>query len=714
MLADIERARDALHAIPPDLPRDAWIKAGMAAHAAGIGFDDFNDWSAGASNYDAAAARDAWRSFKLGKGIGVGSLYKLAAENGWRIGVVMPQQKTTRASRKAVEGPHKTAPGMSPAELLERTEPATAHSYINEKNGVPDGLRVVLASDGLRIAGQRMAGFLMVPAYAPDGTLQSAQFIPPGAGKKLNLPGASMAGASFTVGPNDGPAYLCEGIAASWAVWQASGHRAVCCFGWGNIARVVASLRQREPNVKLTICPDTGKEAAAAEIAALHQCAVAPMPEGWPVNSDVNDLFCSPDGGFDVVQAMLEAATEPPKLEPKVHPLARFVDIDGTAKPPRWVIPGFIGHGVTVISGAHGVGKTTALLPLAMTAAGLHGADLMPRQWRHVVYVTEDVDQAKRIMAGIVLHSNLGIDFEAVRARMHIVEAVRLDPAFVAQVGTTYREQFTRTVAGVEVLPLVVLDTKSAVLAIDNENDNSEASSMMAALKQGFDHLPVWLIGHVAKANLSRNDALTSRGAGAIDGDANQTMFLIREGESRYLVQGKTRFEARWPELEITSYTAQTVEPDEFGNTETVMLRWGIAAPAHQSRKEAAEQQHKEDEASLRQNIRDAVKVAWVAGNPLNRAGVKAKVRHKNSDVVAMLKNLLNERWLFEVAVPAAVRLVNSKAAFLVGLTTEEHEAALSGAGLPEDKLAIPASWQKKAVSPVPAPESEFLEVEHG
>jgi hypothetical protein len=81
--------------------------------------------------------------------------------------------------------------------------------------------------------------------------------------------------------------------------------------------------------------------------------------------------------------------------------------------------------------------------------------------------------------------------------------------------------------------------------------------------------------------------------------------------------------------------------------------------------------------------------------------------------VVATLENLLNERWLHEVNVPAAVRLVNSKAAFLVNLTTEEHEAVVSGAGLPADKLAIPASWQKQAASPVPAPESEVGEVDH-
>jgi hypothetical protein len=106
--------------------------------------------------------------------------------------------------------------------------------------------------------------------------------------------------------------------------------------------------------------------------------------------------------------------------------------------------------------------------------------------------------------------------------------------------------------------------------------------------------------------------------------------------------------------------------------------------------------------------------VAWQTGNPLNRAGVKAKVRRKASDVVAMLENLLNDRWLYEVTVPAAIRAVNSKAAFLVNLTTIEHEALIAGAGLPAEKLEIPASWQKQAIPLVPAPDSEVGEVDHG
>jgi RecA-family ATPase len=726
-----DRARDALHSIPADLPRDQWVKAGMAFHAAGGGFDDFDTWSAQADTYNAQACRATYRSFKTSPGgVGAGTLFGMARDHGWteshqgKVSIDYQSLMRSKPDAKPVEPPRKPAPGMGASELYERFEAAkNGHAYIAAKGaaGVPlDALRVVPAGDSLHIARQSMAGYLVVPAYAPDGELQSLQFIPPpGIGKKLNLPGANMAGASFTVGWTAPGCRIniCEGIGAAWACWQATGAASVVCFGAGNMGKVAKALREQDPSARLVVVPDVGKEDDAHKIAADVGAAIAAMPDGWESNSDVNDLMQR--DGLDVLTALLESATEPPKPEPKVHPLARFVDFDGTVKAPRWVIPGFIGHGVVVIAGAHGVGKTTALLPLAMTAAGLHGGQLMPHQWRHVVYVTEDVEQARRIMAGIVGYSNLGISLESVRERLHIVEALRLDPAYVAQVGKTYREQFTRVVDGVEVLPLVVLDTKSAVLALDNENDNSEASAMMAALKQGFDGLPVWLIGHVAKPNIGRADVtgLTSRGASAIEGDANQTMFLVREGESRYLVLGKTRFEPRWPELEITSYTAQAPANDEYGNMETIIMRWGVAAPAEMSRKEAAEQaaeqQHKEDAATLRQDIRDAVETAWQTGNPLNRAGVLANLNRKRQTVSMVIENLLSERWLYEVPVPAKIRIVNSKAAYLVSFTTLEHDALVRGDGLPSAKMVIPASWQKPSIPLVPEVDGEAVEVDH-
>mgnify|MGYP002134346502 CR=1 FL=1 len=392
----------------------------------------------------------------------------------------------------------------------------------------------------------------------------------------------------------------------------------------------------------------------------------------------------------------------------KEHPLTKFIAVGATPMPPRWVIPGFIGQGVVVISGAHGVGKTTAMLPLAMIAAKLHGNALMPYEWRHVIYISEDVEQVHRIVAGIVGFSDLNIDPNHLNERLHIVQAMRLNPSYVASVGKHYRKQFTRIVDGVEVLPLVVLDTKSAVLALENENDNGEASRMMAALKQGFDGLPVWLIGHVAKANLSRSDiqGLSTRGASAIEADANQTIFLIQEVEARYLVLGKTRFEPLYRELEISSQTAQFIVPNEFGIPEKITMLWGIAQPAQQSRRQAAEtalaQRRELESKALRKEVLDSVETAWNWGNPLNRAGIKEKVNRQAAKVVSTIKDLITERWLYEVEVASKDRVHQNKKAYLISLSSSERDAVLAG-GLPSpEKLVPPASWSKSSVTHAP------------
>ncbi len=220
---------------------------------------------------------------------------------------------------------------------------------------------------GLDVHQAQITACVAVPAYAPDGEIQSLQFIPPGIGKKLNLPGASMAGASFTLG-TDGPVYLCEGIGAAWSAWQATGHRAVCCFGWGNVGKIAAQQRQQDQAARLVICPDVGKESAALELAVLHQCAVVTMPEGWPDNSDLNDLFCSPDGGFDVVAALLEAATEPPKPEPRYKLLNR----DDLAALPdlTWRVRGVLpGVGLAGLYGPSASGKSFLAFDLGTAIA---------------------------------------------------------------------------------------------------------------------------------------------------------------------------------------------------------------------------------------------------------------------------------------------------------------------------------------------------------
>ena len=98
-LTDNQSASDALYAIPADLPRDEWVRAGMAAHDAGIQFDDFDQWSAQAANYDAKAARSTWRSFKPGKGVGAGTLFSIAKQHGYRPG--RPAKRPSAAELEA-------------------------------------------------------------------------------------------------------------------------------------------------------------------------------------------------------------------------------------------------------------------------------------------------------------------------------------------------------------------------------------------------------------------------------------------------------------------------------------------------------------------------------------------------------------------------------------------------------------------------------------
>ena len=379
MLADTERARDALHAIPPDLPRDEWVKAGMAAQAAGIDFDAFNDWSAGAGNYDERDARATWHSFKPGKGVGAGTLFKLAAENGWRMGADKPQRQ---AATRPVEPPRKPAPGRSPADVWSRCEAATAlHPYIMQKQaaGVPlTGLRVLPAGDSLVIQNERMAGALVVPVTRTDDSLSSLQLIAPpdvaarmkakGKPGKLNLPGCPIKG-YFTVGEllPGGVAYVVEGIGAAWSCWQATGAAAVVCFGSSRMGAVAAELRQRDASARLVLVPDVGKESDAAKIAHEVCAAVVNMPNGWPQNSDVNDLM-QRDGG-DALAALLESATAP---APPPLPLSvAFADeLPDEFTPPDELVEGVLTAGDgSVLYGDSNSGKTFLMIDMACAVA---------------------------------------------------------------------------------------------------------------------------------------------------------------------------------------------------------------------------------------------------------------------------------------------------------------------------------------------------------
>ena len=197
----IDRARSVLQHLSPNVPRDEWVKIGMAAEAEGLSFEEWDDWSSEGASYKQSDARTAWRSFDAAGGIGAGTLFHLATTRGWSSSL-KARKPQTKPPRRPVEPPKAPHLGMGALEVWERCIPATAeHAYIAAKGGTPDGLRVMPESDTLTIATQQMSGALVVPVMPlAGGELVSLQFIlPPGGGRKLNLPNAPMDGV-FAVG----------------------------------------------------------------------------------------------------------------------------------------------------------------------------------------------------------------------------------------------------------------------------------------------------------------------------------------------------------------------------------------------------------------------------------------------------------------------------------------------------------------------------------
>lgn len=375
---DISRVLSALQFLDPGMPIDQWHAAGRAAIAGGASLDDIDAWSSAGANYK--SRRDIEMQFSRvtpDGGTTEATLFKMALDAGWKdpakprhnghskrqAGTLaaspIPQQKTPQKAGKSVP------------DLWARFAPATDdHAYIIAKRGRADGLRVVPAADGLSIAGQSVAGWLVVPALSLDGELRSMQFIPPpGIGKKLNMPGASFDDGLFVVGDlaESARAFIVEGIGQAWACWQATGSAAVVTFGSGRMSAVSEILRRRFPSQSLVLVADRGKEVQCSEIARAIGGAWAEMPSSKPINFDCNDYAA--EYGADELAELLDK----PKAPARRYLMLTASDLLN-APPLRWLVRGVMPmHGLACMYGASGSGKS--FLALDLCAAVADGAE---------------------------------------------------------------------------------------------------------------------------------------------------------------------------------------------------------------------------------------------------------------------------------------------------------------------------------------------------
>jgi hypothetical protein len=385
------------------------------------------------------------------------------------------------------------------------------------------------------------------------------------------------------------------------------------------------------------------------------------------------------------------------------HPMLEFVPFDETLRAPRFIVPNFIGTGICVIAGYQGIGKTTAVLPLATIVAGINKrllCPLTPRDWRHVVYITEDIDQAQRILLATANGDSHAIGM--IKERVHLVNARRLSADFFAEVGKDYAAMFTRHVEGVALPPLVVIDTKSAAFDVDDENDNAEAARIMSELKQKFAGLPVWLIGHIAKANMTRTTAaeMSMRGASAIEADAHQVVFLVAEKDARFLVRGKTRFEAPFKELAVNTMTDEKEAVNEYGEKVSITVRAATFEPLVPGARQKREQEFQNDTVAFekqarRKSILQIVREARERGETINRDAVAVRLGGKKAVAIDEVKGMIDEDLVAEVEIPKKHRTHPNRKFLLIDLEPDERNEYRATGRVPQVKLEQVAAWAR-------------------
>lgn len=245
-------------------------------------------------------------------------------------------------------------------------------------------------------------------------------------------------------------------------------------------------------------------------------------------------------------------APTPPTL--KIIPLTQ-ADITAPVV-LNYIIDGFMAEGVNTIAGQRGIGKTTAIMHMALlTCDAIEDCDMtgpdLPElralhasQKRDVFYLTEDPTQIKSI-----LHAYQKSRGTLDLSRFHIVEAQR----WVYGTWHQFLNHWLATwIVPPGAPPWFIFDTQSSNFELDNPNDEPEVARLVSLLKNFFNHTAITssIVGHVAKTSYnvesSKASGLTMKGSSAWEDNAMQNFVVYADFDDqqvpRYIETTKYRF----------------------------------------------------------------------------------------------------------------------------------------------------------------------------
>lgn len=377
----------------------------------------------------------------------------------------------------------------------------------------------------------------------------------------------------------------------------------------------------------------------------------------------------------------------------------------------EFLIPGIMQVGAVLLAGPPGKGKSSALLPLMMSVAGLRGAlnndPLRPEVTRRVVYCSEDPAQAHRIIRAVWEQTPacLRPKPEDLALGLRIVEAKRRSVGNLVQAAPELAEMYLNHAhadgSTVLAAPVLVLDTLPTTVMLESENDNAEVSNMLAVLRQRLPGVPIVLVAHTA-----HGDPTKARGATAFAGDVQQVCILVEDDDThqrRIDVSGfKHRFETPYAGL-LLEHRRVTLEAQTIlGTRITQSVSFSNARHEERAAREKAisdeavqaiKDQHSDD----RGRMLKAAEEAQELGNPLSKTDIMGATGRRPVNVLAAFNELVSEGWLFRVFVPRAERANVKREEFYVRVKEHERDAVRRGEHKPMAAQRRYQGWHKDA-----------------
>ncbi|WP_417312390.1 DUF5906 domain-containing protein [Ectopseudomonas khazarica] len=401
-----------LRFIPAD-SRETWVAVGMGVKAefGEDGWGAWNDWSQSGTGYKLADAKSVWKSFRK-SGTGLGSVIKLAQDNGWT-----PEKKELSAEEKRRFAREQEARRLKrQAEIeadealmtvmrgavagaceriwTEHTSESGTSPYLDKKQVQAWGVRFMSRTVVLEIDDQEQRcqiwegehaqtflksvpkprpahlsmlvlkrGDLVIALRDEAGAIHSLQQINP-QGNKLFPRYGRKAGCFHVLGEHLATEVIgiAEGYATAASCLEAAGWPVVMAVDSGNMPAVARAIRAQYPTARIVLCGDDDPTRPGnpgrtkAEAAALEVGGVVAFPPGGH-GKDWNDLQVAE--GLDAVRAQLVAALE---QVPAVHAAADDLPPDPSGEAAAAAAPASEGGGESGADAAQKVYQRYALI----------------------------------------------------------------------------------------------------------------------------------------------------------------------------------------------------------------------------------------------------------------------------------------------------------------------------------------------------------------